>query len=101
MNETEFECSCESGFELDANNDCVEIVLEDECAIGNDNCHSDATWTDTQFSFTCECSEGFHGDGVNCYPIPACCKTINLDRGDYFNLICEYAHDTNGGYKGL
>ena len=43
---------------------CSDI---DECF--NDtlnNCHDNATCTDTVGSFECSCEEGFTGDGVNC-----------------------------------
>ena len=43
---------------------CSDI---DECS--NDtlnNCHDNATCTDTVGSFECSCEEGFTGDGVNC-----------------------------------
>ena len=39
----------------------------DECAQNLDNCHPDATCTDTNDSFKCTCNSGFTGDGVFCY----------------------------------
>lgn len=37
-----------------------------ECATGSNNCHEDATCTDTKGSFNCTCNDGLIGDGVSC-----------------------------------
>ena len=37
----------------------------DECVTGN-NCHPNATCTDTDGSYTCTCKEGNAGDGFTC-----------------------------------
>ena len=38
-----------------------------ECIEGTDNCHEDADCYDTIGNFTCVCSPGYSGDGVdNC-----------------------------------
>ena len=41
-------------------------VLVDECTTGTDDCHADATCTDTDLSFNCTCNGGFAGDGTSC-----------------------------------
>ena len=38
----------------------------DECAIGNHNCHDDATCYNTEGSYTCSCNTGYTGDGSFC-----------------------------------
>ena len=38
-------------------NECIETI---------DNCHMNATCSNTDGSFTCSCNQGFSGDGVNC-----------------------------------
>ena len=48
------------------NSRTITILDNDECAAGNDNCHSDATCANTIGSFTCTCNIGYEGDGVNC-----------------------------------
>ena len=43
-----------------------------ECSEGTDNCHEDADCYDTIGNFTCICSSGYSGDGVdNCTGIVA------------------------------
>ena len=37
-----------------------------ECEVGTDNCHADATCENTIGSFTCTCNTGYEGDGVTC-----------------------------------
>ena len=40
-----------------------------ECSSGTDNCHVNATCTNTEGAFTCTCRQdlGYKGNGVNCY----------------------------------
>ena len=42
---------------------CVDI---DECVTGTHNCNENANCTNTNGSFTCQCKEGYTGDGVEC-----------------------------------
>ena len=38
----------------------------EECKAGTDGCHDNATCTDGNGSYTCECKDGFTGDGFTC-----------------------------------
>ena len=38
----------------------------DECTTSTDNCHKNATCTNTDGSFTCECHNGYAGNGSSC-----------------------------------
>ena len=38
----------------------------DECTEETDNCHAQATCTNTNGSFACACNSGWNGDGVTC-----------------------------------
>ncbi|XP_078600551.1 properdin-like [Branchiostoma floridae x Branchiostoma japonicum] len=52
--------SCDTGYESP---DCGDI---DECTTNMDNCHEDASCTDTDGSFTCTCNDGYTGSGLHC-----------------------------------
>ena len=90
--------TCEPGFEL-VGTVCVDI---DECAQGSDDCHADATCTNTVGSFTCACDAGYTGDGVTCTDIDEC--SLGTDSCDV-NATCEnnlgsYTCACNTGYTG-
>ena len=38
----------------------------DECSNDDDNCHDNATCTNTDGSFTCACIAGYEGNGTQC-----------------------------------
>ena len=38
----------------------------DECEDGTHNCSGDARCNNTAGNYTCECFDGFEGDGFNC-----------------------------------
>ena len=45
---------------------CVHLVPDiDECSSENE-CHVNATCTNTVGSYNCTCKNGYKGDGVNC-----------------------------------
>lgn len=37
-----------------------------ECNLGEDDCHAQATCTDTTGGFDCACNSGYSGDGKSC-----------------------------------
>ncbi|MEY3210109.1 MAG: hypothetical protein RIT28_590 [Pseudomonadota bacterium] len=57
---------CDLGYIPDANGDCVDI---DECVDGTDDCAAEASCTNTEGSFSCECPSDMFGDGTECRPI--------------------------------
>ena len=73
-----------------------------ECIVGTDNCHDNATCTNTDGSFTCTCNTGFSGDGVICTDINECtagtdnCHTNALCT----NTIGSFSCQCNIGYSG-
>ena len=73
------------GFFFDGKS-CVDF---DECAAGLNNCHADATCTNTEGGFTCECKSGFEGSGVNCVakttPTVAPTTPPSCDIGFFFD----------------
>ncbi|XP_035678062.1 uromodulin-like 1 [Branchiostoma floridae] len=54
----------------------MEVLLcdldVDECADGTHNCHAQAACTNTDGYFTCDCTEGYSGNGVNCTDVDEC-----------------------------
>ena len=42
------------------------VVDINECDLDLDNCDENAACTDTDGSFTCECKDGFSGNGTVC-----------------------------------
>ena len=55
-------CSCLPGYTLGDDDKCEDV---DECGQEND-CHSRAECVNTQGSYSCQCEEGFIGDGRSC-----------------------------------
>jgi len=68
-------CQVEDGFECNGQpSTCGDI---DECAAGTDTCDANATCTDTEGSFTCQCLSGFDGDGETCVDIDECAENTD------------------------
>ena len=44
----------------------VAMNLVDECASDSDDCHAQATCTETDLSFTSACNAGYAGDKTSC-----------------------------------
>ena len=58
-----------------------------ECNDGSNNCHVNAECTNNIGSFSCECKDGYHGDGVDCQGNN---KFLNLNNFSSF-MIFKYA----------
>ena len=46
----------------------------DECQENTDNCHNNATCSNNEGSFDCQCIQGYTGDGTDC------AGTVQVDR---------------------
>jgi hypothetical protein len=78
---------------------CTDV---DECANGTDNCHANATCTNTPGSFLCTCLAGYAGDGVTCNDIDECAEgTHNCDpNATCTNTPGDFTCACNAGYTG-
>jgi cysteine-rich repeat protein len=78
--------SCDAGYSGDP---CTDI---NECDLNTDNCDDNATCSNTEGAFTCECDEGYSGDGVTCTDDDEC--DLGTDDCDE-NATCD---NTPGGF---
>jgi len=54
-------------FESHMTNNCFKNSLDiNECALGTHNCSTQATCTNIQGSFICQCNDGYEGNGTSC-----------------------------------
>ena len=61
----------------------IPTLDEDECALGNHSCHSQATCINTIGSYTCHCDEGFTGNGTICRGIVVGFRNMIYHYTDY------------------
>ncbi|XP_078575880.1 uncharacterized protein LOC144861750 [Branchiostoma floridae x Branchiostoma japonicum] len=73
-----------------------------ECTVGTDNCHIQATCTNTDGSFICTCDTGYTGDGVTCTDINEC--TLGTDnchiQATCTNTLGSFSCTCDTGYTG-
>ena len=110
-----FECNCKNGYagvssvngessgdeESDGDGTVCENV--DECGSEElNNCNANAVCTDSNGSFTCNCNDGFIGNGIDCTDVDEC--TIDTDNC-HTNATCtnnpgSFDCGCNSGYAG-
>ena len=74
----------------------------DECELGTDKCHADATCHNTIGSYACSCNSGYHGNGTSCTDDDEC-VTGTYDCDDTtqtcLNVPGTYRCLCKAGYK--
>ena len=93
-------CFCSNNLPVIPNRHPLSDI--DECITGSHNCHSDATCTNTQGSFTCACNTGFQGDGQVCkgkqkknsfltvqFTVAESVLTVASNPGPHHHRICD------------
>jgi hypothetical protein len=77
-------------------------ALVDECQLNTDNCHANATCTDTASAFSCACNPGYSGNGVTCADNDEC--QLNTDNchthATCTNTTGSFSCACNSGYSG-
>ncbi|XP_068705898.1 adhesion G protein-coupled receptor E1-like [Montipora foliosa] len=90
-----YRCLCPPGFNGDF---CQEDI--NECSSENE-CHVNATCTNTKGSYNCTCKEGYEGDGRNCTDIDECSSENNCHvNATCKNIIGSYNCTCKTGYGG-
>lgn len=74
----------------------------DECLHGTSTCSSNANCVNTQGSYHCQCADGYHGDGINCYDDDECSngpchrKAVCSNNEGSYNCRCNFGYHGNG-----
>jgi hypothetical protein len=89
-------CSCLPGFRGATCEDNIN-----ECEAGLHACRGNATCRDTAGSFTCNCSDGFQGNGSHCVEIDEClapnpCQNGGTCTDDLNRFVCTCAAGWTG-----
>lgn len=63
-----------------------------ECADGTHTCHSNATCTNTDGSYSCACKVGFSGNGSNC---TGTLTRANMQTFSFYVVDFSFAHDSS------
>ncbi|XP_041376626.1 latent-transforming growth factor beta-binding protein 1-like [Gigantopelta aegis] len=78
---------------------CKAPAAVNECQ-GSNNCHADATCTDTPASFQCDCNPGFSGDGVTCSDVDECALSPCHANATCINTPGSFNCQCNPGFTG-
>ena len=95
-----FECLCPDGYDR---NNITGLCEEDqnECSLGNHNCHQNATCSNTDGSFTCDCILPTIGNGEYCVEIkcPVCGPNAHCTwNGTDTTCVCAYGFEGDDPY---
>ncbi|XP_066921300.1 uncharacterized protein [Clytia hemisphaerica] len=109
-------CSAEyQGFSSQSQTATLHIYDEDEClTLSNTThrelynitlqpCHTHAQCINTIGSYTCQCFDGYQGDGFQCQDLNECDEVDNIcgEDSDCFNTVGSYKCQCHKGYEGI
>ncbi|XP_033728275.1 cubilin-like [Pecten maximus] len=77
-------------------------IPENKCLNGKNNCSENADCTNTEGSFSCECKDGFCGDGVTCLDVNECQNGNNdcSENADCTNTEGSFSCACKDGFSG-
>ncbi|MDH5673863.1 MAG: hypothetical protein OEZ06_17025 [Myxococcales bacterium] len=92
------ECICPAGFTGDGTA-CDDV---DECTEGTDDCHVQASCTNTEGGYVCTCNDGYDGDGVTCADVDECTAGTDgcSDNATCGNTVGSYDCSCKDGFSG-
>eukprot|EP00484_Ammonia_sp_Unknown_P005134 CAMPEP_0197075808 /NCGR_PEP_ID=MMETSP1384-20130603/211795_1 /TAXON_ID=29189 /ORGANISM="Ammonia sp." /LENGTH=610 /DNA_ID=CAMNT_0042514657 /DNA_START=150 /DNA_END=1982 /DNA_ORIENTATION=- len=93
------------GFDVEWSSDCYGNALSgdvDECELETHSCDENADCTNTDGSYTCECNDGYGGDGYTCADIDECALETDAcsENAVCTNIPGYYECACNDGYSG-
>ena len=80
----------------------IVLIDIDECLYGTSTCSSNANCINAQGSYRCQCTDGYHGDGINCYDDDECSngpcrrKAVCSNTEGSYNCRCNFGYHGHG-----
>ncbi|XP_065071004.1 uncharacterized protein LOC135695686 isoform X2 [Rhopilema esculentum] len=84
---------CSNGYKCYDTCSCPGYQCVDECATGTHNCHQNAKCSNSVGSFSCQCNQGFQGNGSICKDIDECKENL---QNCIISQICQ---NSTGSYS--
>ena len=86
---------CFFGFMETTEGTCDDV---DECSLGTDTCHKNADCANTSGGYSCECIDGYQGNGLECEDVDECDSNPCDKNAICTNLEGDFECDCKGGF---